>query len=175
MFWRLWVRIPAPYTEWTFFAKIVMFFGKEVGDVPLKKQVTVKVVALVVKIELVSCNCKTVNPTSNFIGRFLSILSLRKFSKKRFFQHLHLHPCRKNWIFSFIFVAHWHLPHLNRRLATCDWVIKLFHVQWMPGLVVMGGDSCSEGCGFESRHRILDGHFSHIGICCKFCLFENTK
>ena len=30
-----------------------------------------------------------------------------------------------------------------------------------PGLVVMGGDLCSEGCGFESRHRILDGHFSH--------------
>ena len=27
-----------------------------------------------------------------------------------------------------------------------------------PGLVVMGGDSCSKGCGFESWHRILDGH-----------------
>ena len=25
-----------------------------------------------------------------------------------------------------------------------------------PGLVVMGGDSCSEGCGFESWYRILD-------------------
>ena len=25
-----------------------------------------------------------------------------------------------------------------------------------PGLVVMGGDSCSEGCGFESQHCILD-------------------
>ena len=31
-----------------------------------------------------------------------------------------------------------------------------------PGLVVMGRDSCSEGRGFESRHRILDGHFFHI-------------
>ena len=33
-----------------------------------------------------------------------------------------------------------------------------------PGLVVMGGDSCSEGCGFKSQCRILDGHdiFSHI-------------
>ena len=31
-----------------------------------------------------------------------------------------------------------------------------------PGLVVMGRDSHSEGCGFKSRHRILDGHFSHI-------------
>ena len=30
-----------------------------------------------------------------------------------------------------------------------------------PGLVVMGGDSCSKGCEFESLHRILDGHF-HI-------------
>ena len=30
-----------------------------------------------------------------------------------------------------------------------------------PGLVVMGGDSCSEGRGFESQCCILDGHFSH--------------
>ena len=28
-----------------------------------------------------------------------------------------------------------------------------------PGLVVMGGDSRSEGRGFESRYHILDGHF----------------
>ena len=28
-----------------------------------------------------------------------------------------------------------------------------------PGLVVMGGDSCSNGCEFESWHHILDGHF----------------
>ena len=27
-----------------------------------------------------------------------------------------------------------------------------------PGLVVMGGDSGPSGCGFEYRHRILDGH-----------------
>ena len=26
-----------------------------------------------------------------------------------------------------------------------------------PRLVVMGGDSCSEGCGFESQRSILDG------------------
>ena len=32
------------------------------------------------------------------------------------------------------------------------------------GLVVMGGDSCSEGHGFESRPRILDGHFSQIFV-----------
>ena len=40
----------------------------------------------------------------------------------------------------------------------------------------MGGDSCSKGCEFESRHRILDGHdifhgsFSHV-----FVVFEKTK
>ena len=41
-----------------------------------------------------------------------------------------------------------------------------------PGLVVMGGDSRSEGHGFESRHRILDGHFSHIFVVkiCNVCL-----
>ena len=32
-----------------------------------------------------------------------------------------------------------------------------------PGLVVMR-DSCSEGCGFESQHRILDGHLSHLFV-----------
>ena len=32
-----------------------------------------------------------------------------------------------------------------------------------PGLVVMGGDSCYKGCGFESRRQILDENdiFSH--------------
>ena len=28
----------------------------------------------------------------------------------------------------------------------------------------MGGDSCSKGCGFESQHHLLDGHFSHLFI-----------
>ena len=37
-----------------------------------------------------------------------------------------------------------------------------------PGLVVMGGDTYSEGCGFKSRHCILDGHFFTY-ICCKNC------
>ena len=31
-----------------------------------------------------------------------------------------------------------------------------------PGLVVMGGDSCSEGRGF--RIRIQDGHFPYIFV-----------
>ena len=30
-----------------------------------------------------------------------------------------------------------------------------------PGLVVTGGDSCAKGGELESRHCILDGHFSH--------------
>ena len=36
--------------------------------------------------------------------------------------------------------------------------------------MAMGGDSCPEGCGFESQHQILDGHFFTY-----FCLFEKTK
>ena len=34
-----------------------------------------------------------------------------------------------------------------------------------PGLVVKGGDSCSDGRGFESQCCILDGSF-FIFICC---------
>ena len=34
--------------------------------------------------------------------------------------------------------------------------------------MVMGGDSCSKGCGFKSWHHILDGHFFTY-ICCKNC------
>ena len=37
-----------------------------------------------------------------------------------------------------------------------------------PGLVVMGGDSWSEGRGFKSQLHILDGHFFTY-ICCKNC------
>ena len=33
-----------------------------------------------------------------------------------------------------------------------------------PGIVVMGGDSCPEGNGFESQHHILDGHFSYLFV-----------
>ena len=32
-------------------------------------------------------------------------------------------------------------------------------IRLATGLVVMGGDSCSKGCEFKSRHAILDGHF----------------
>ena len=43
-----------------------------------------------------------------------------------------------------------------------------FWVGGSPGLVLMGGDSCSKGCGFKLRHCILDGHFFTL-ICCKNC------
>ena len=33
-----------------------------------------------------------------------------------------------------------------------------------PGLVVMGGDSCSKGCEFESWYRILDEHFAQLFV-----------
>ena len=33
-----------------------------------------------------------------------------------------------------------------------------------PGLMLMGGDSCSKGCEFKSWHNILDGHFLHTYI-----------
>ena len=33
-----------------------------------------------------------------------------------------------------------------------------------PDLVVMGGDSCSKRHEFESRHCILDGHFSRLFV-----------
>ena len=33
-----------------------------------------------------------------------------------------------------------------------------------PGLVVMGGDSCSKGHEFESKYRVLDGHFSNLFV-----------
>ena len=37
-----------------------------------------------------------------------------------------------------------------------------------PGLVVMGGDSCSKGCEFESRHFTYTvWTFFHIHICYK--------
>ena len=38
--------------------------------------------------------------------------------------------------------------------------------------MVMGGDSCSEGCWFKFQHRRLDRYFSHIFVVknCNVCL-----
>ena len=47
--------------------------------------------------------------------------------------------------------------------------------EYCPGLVVMGGDSCTECRGFESQHLILDGHFSHIFVVKIVMFFEKMK
>ena len=39
-----------------------------------------------------------------------------------------------------------------------------------PGVVVIGGDSCPEGCGFKSQHRIT-GWIFYSYICCKIKMF----
>ena len=41
--------------------------------------------------------------------------------------------------------------------------------------MVMGGDSYSEGRGFDSLHCILDEHFSQIFVVVIVMLFEKTK
>ena len=44
-------------------------------------------------------------------------------------------------------------------------------IRLATGQVVMGGDSRTSGRGFESRHRILDAHFSHYIVKnCIVCL-----
>ena len=42
--------------------------------------------------------------------------------------------------------------------------------------MVMGDDSCLQGCGFKSLRHILDGHFFTL-ICCKNCIvcLKKTK
>ena len=44
----------------------------------------------------------------------------------------------------------------NRRVK-----VKIKFLGGIPCVVVMGDDSCSKGCGFESRGYILDVHYSH--------------
>ena len=42
--------------------------------------------------------------------------------------------------------------------------------------MVMEGDPCPIGCGFESQHSILDGHFFHINLLKKlYCFFEEKR
>ena len=44
-------------------------------------------------------------------------------------------------------------------MLLCYTFIRRIGNRWgYSGLVVMGGDSCSEGSGFEFQHRIPDGH-----------------
>ena len=54
-------------------------------------------------------------------------------------------------------------------------VIKLYwELGGSPGLLVIGGDSCSKGCGFESQPCIPDGHFSHLFVV-KIVMFVSKR
>ena len=50
------------------------------------------------------------------------------------------------------------LKLLNLYLCSTHIISKLVKLGGNPGLVVKGGDSCTKGRGFESQHRLLDGH-----------------
>ena len=67
-------------------------------------------------------------------------------------------------------------PFLKIALSGQSVDSKHFRHGGCPGLVVMWGNSCSEGRGFESQHRILDWHFVAC-ICCKCCIvcLKKTK
>ena len=53
-------------------------------------------------------------------------------------------------------------------LSSFDWIFVRPMLQRIflgsPVLVVMGRDSSSKGCGFESWHHIQEGHFSLIFV-----------
>ena len=54
------------------------------------------------------------------------------------------------------------LKYLLITFSTLDF--KKWQKGGSPGLVVMGGYSCSKGQEFESQRHILDGHFSHLFV-----------
>ena len=53
--------------------------------------------------------------------------------------------------------------------------LKQYNRGESPGLVVIGGGSCSKGHEFESRHHILDGYFSHLFVVRIVMFFVKTK
>ena len=55
-------------------------------------------------------------------------------------------------------------PVMSNLISTVYFMEKSQIKKKSPGLVVMGADSCSKGCGFKSQHRIFDGHFSHLFV-----------
>ena len=84
----------------------------------------------------------------------------------------------KHWTNNLAIWLHRQMPwfYLQQKQMQQNWIeqsikFTLFSVrknddQRSPGLMVMGGVSCSEGRGFESRRLILDGHsiFPHIFV-----------
>ena len=65
--------------------------------------------------------------------------------------------CKIVYVLSRDDIMHW---TLDRSFCT----LNVINVGRSPGLVVMGGDLHSRGCEFESQHRILDVHYSHIFV-----------
>ena len=63
-------------------------------------------------------------------------------------------------------VAYFELPHacnVNKFYRNVCKTFKInFKLDGSPGLVVMAGDSCPKGCGFESQHSLLDILFTFI-------------
>ena len=54
--------------------------------------------------------------------------------------------------------------HLVRDLPTNYTSLTVVGLDGSPGLVVIGGDSCSEGCWFKPQHCIQYGHISHLFV-----------
>ena len=67
-----------------------------------------------------------------------------------------------------LFVTTLHLPMWVTGSVTRCWNTKYPKKGGRPGVVVMGGDSCSEGRRFKSLNCILDGHFCCLN--CNICL-----
>ena len=71
-------------------------------------------------------------------------------------------------------IGHWDQVVIVTNRIFHFYNIKSIHLGGNPGLVVMGEDSCPEGCGFECQHHILDGQFftltfyiNWIDVCLK--------
>ena len=57
----------------------------------------------------------------------------------------------------FTFLVAEYISNVSRRTKTTT--------QVSPDLLVIGGESCSKGCEFESRQHILDGHiFTYLFV-----------
>ena len=68
---------------------------------------------------------------------------------------------------------HWqYWPMVNQL-----WLVIKGNMGGSPGLVVMGGHSCSKGSEFESLHHILDGHFFTYLFDVKFvmCVWKDEN
>ena len=103
------------------------------------------------------------------------IRDFKKFTSKKILQTIKEEPeSRREWLLDYFQKACQHLKReqhykvwqdgYHAELAESNWFIKqkIDYSAGSFGLVVIGDGSCSRGCGFESQHCTLDGHFSHI-------------